>query len=173
MQPSLPPKPTGNGFFPLFTATVLKHVGIPVFLTGLSSAHTFSSGSPAPSYSAPASQHTTRTPSPHAGSTTYRDSNQQTRPLHLPHMRDPPPGALIVRGKPAHDLPARPDDAHLAVRAAQEQAVGAAAQGRDVAAGEEVGVGVGRGRDLCRFEEGEGSPLRLGRRGLAWMPGAG
>ena len=49
-QPSLPPKPTGNGFFPLFTATVLKHVGIPVFLTGLSSAHTFSSGSPAPSY---------------------------------------------------------------------------------------------------------------------------
>ena len=55
MQPSLPPKPTGNGFFPLFTATVLKHVGIPVFLTGLSSAHTFSNGSPAPSYTPPVS----------------------------------------------------------------------------------------------------------------------
>ncbi len=63
-------------------------------------------------------------------------------------MRDPPPGALIVRGKPAHDLPARPDDAHLAVGAAQEQAIGAAAQGRDVVAGEEVGVGVGGGRNL-------------------------
>jgi hypothetical protein len=35
---------TGNGFFPLLTATVLKHVGIPVFLTGLSSAQTFNTG---------------------------------------------------------------------------------------------------------------------------------
>lgn len=36
--------PTGNGFFPLLITTVLRHVGIPVFLTGLSSAHTFSTG---------------------------------------------------------------------------------------------------------------------------------
>ena len=36
--------PTGNGFFPLLITTVLRHVGIPVFLTGLSSAHTFNTG---------------------------------------------------------------------------------------------------------------------------------
>ena len=36
--------PTGNGFFPLLITTVLRHVGIPVFLTGLSSAHAFRTG---------------------------------------------------------------------------------------------------------------------------------
>lgn len=34
----------GNGFFPLLIANVLRQVGNPVFLTGLSKAQTFSTG---------------------------------------------------------------------------------------------------------------------------------
>ena len=69
----------------------------------------------------------------------------------------------IIRAKAANDLPARPDNAHGAVIAAEEQAVGAGAHGRDVAAALEdgarvVGVVGGEG-DLCCVKEVEGSPL--------------
>jgi hypothetical protein len=55
-------------------------------------------------------------------------------------VRDASPA--IVRAEAAHDLPAAgADDAHGAVIAAQEQAVGAGADGRDIVALED-GAGV-------------------------------
>jgi hypothetical protein len=69
---------------------------------------------------------------------------------------------VVIRGETAHDLPAGPDDAHGAVVAAEEQAVGAGAYGRDVVALEGgagvVLVVVGQ-LDLGCVKEVEGSPL--------------
>lgn len=124
-------------------------------------------------------------PTPSSTRLTYRDGNQQTRPLHLPHMRDcdcipavrslarrrrPGRGGFVRREAP-HHLPARPDDPHNPVISAEEQAVRAGADGRDLVGFEEGTKGgfgggtaslrvVGLGDlDLGCVEEVEGSPL--------------
>lgn len=108
----------------------------------------------------------------------------------------------VIRAEAANDSPAGADDAHDAVVAAEDQAVGAGADGRDLVALEEragaaagvgvvvfvggggVGGGCGRGRggvvgelDLRGVEEVEGPPLREGGTGglveLGWVGGVG
>ena len=95
-----------------------------------------------------------------------------------------PSVVLAIRAETAHDLPARADDAHDAVIAAEEKAVGAGADGRDVVALEE-GARAGGGfvasiiivvvgeLDLGCVEEVEGPPLAAGRRGGALVGGGG
>lgn len=98
---------------------------------------------------------------------TYRNSHQQCGALHLAHVRDghsglPARRRRFVRAEAAHDLPAGADDAHGSVIAAEEEAVGARADGRDVIALKEGAsaalVGVGD-LDLGCIEEVEGPPL--------------
>jgi len=143
---------TGNGFLPLCTWTVLRQVGMFVFLTSLSSAHTLSTGSvPSSSYSSMSICQSTSCLG------TYGNGDQQARALDLAHVGN---GAAIVGLKGAHNLPASADDAHVAVIAAEEEAIGAGADARDVVALEEaarVVVGEAHGADV---EEIEGLPLR-------------
>lgn len=128
--------PTGKGFFPLLIATVLRHVGSPVFLTGLSSAQTFRTGwcSPPPSYTHQNISHTGSTaPSTPLHEQTYRNCNQQARPVHLPHVRDAHPRRRtakssrrrrIIRAEAAHHLPAGSNNAHGTIVSAEEETVG-------------------------------------------------
>ncbi|QBZ60911.1 hypothetical protein PoMZ_07855 [Pyricularia oryzae] len=108
---------TGNCFFALLICTVLKQVGKPVFLTGLSSAQTFSTGS-------------------------LLRSSAIACPLNLSHVRNSLPRRLAIvivaiRPEAPHDLPAGADDTHMAVVAAEEEAVGAGTDARDLVALEE------------------------------------
>jgi hypothetical protein len=86
-------------------------------------------------------------------------------------MRDTPHTSMVViRREAAHDFPAGADDAHGAVVAAEEQAVRAGADGRDVVAlerGAGVVLVVVRQLDLGCVEEVEGSPLFCQGRELA------
>ena len=113
-----------------------------------------------------------------------RDTRRPRRtPTPTTASRHSPRSGGIIRAKAAHDSPAGPDDAHDAVIAAEDQAVGAGADGGDLVAFEEgagaaAGVGVvvvvGGGRvggggmgvvgelDLGCVEEVEGPPLGEG-----------
>lgn len=86
----------------------------------------------------------------------HRNRHQQARPLNLPHVRD----ARLVRLEPPDDLPPLAHDADVSIARAEEQAVGAGADARDVVALKELaGVVVGQ-RHLRDVEEVERLPLR-------------
>src|SRR4051812_2381436 len=106
---------TGNGLRPLLMLSVDWHVGSPVFLTGLSSAHTFNTGSFGTS-----SYTQISTPPQHISGrkAPYSNGDQQRRALDLLHVRD---GARVVRLERAHDLEGRRQDAHDAIGAAQKE----------------------------------------------------
>lgn len=88
----------------------------------------------------------------------YPNRNQQARPLDLAHVRD---ADALVRLEAADDPPAGPHDAHMAVGAAEEEAVGAGADAGDLVAVEEGARLVVVGElDLADVEEVEGFPLR-------------
>lgn len=88
----------------------------------------------------------------------YTNRNQQARPLDLAHVRD---ADALVRLEAADDPPAGPHDAHMAVGAAEEEAVGAGADAGDLVAVEEGARLVVVGElDLADVEEVEGFPLR-------------
>lgn len=87
----------------------------------------------------------------------YRHSNQQTRPLNLPHVRH---AAGLVRLEPPHHLPALAHNADDAILRPKKETVGAGADAGDVVALEELlGVLVREG-DLGDFEEVKRLPLR-------------
>lgn len=88
----------------------------------------------------------------------YPNSDQQARPLDLAHVRD---ADALVRLEAADDPPAWAHDAHMAVGAAEEEAVGAGADAGDLVAVEEGARLVVVGElDLADVEEVEGFPLR-------------
>lgn len=151
---------TGNCLRALLMLTVLRHVGMLVFLTSLSSAHTLSTGSvPISSYII--RQHVC---DPRSVASTHRDCDQQARALDLAHVRYPP---RVVRLEPLDHLPALAHDADHAILRTEEQAVGARAYARDVAALEELlCLLIGEG-DLGDFEEVKRLPLDTGVRGAA------
>jgi hypothetical protein len=136
--------------------TVLKQVGIFVFLANLSKAHTFNTGSLLKS-----SWHTVSTafgfhPDSGLNVSTYGNSDQQARPLDLAHMRD---GPGVMGLETPDNLPARADDADVAIVGAQKEAVGTRAHGRDlVALEEELRLVVGE-LNLRDIEEVESFPL--------------
>ena len=148
------PQLTGNCLLALLMLTVLRHVGMLVFLTSLSSAQTLRTGSllisscdPRQSISFPA-----------AGSgPTHRDGDQQAGSLHLAHVRNPT--ALVCLETP-HHLPVLAHNVDDAIARSEKQAVGARAHARYVVALEQLpGVLVGEG-DLGDFEEVKRLPLR-------------
>lgn len=88
----------------------------------------------------------------------YSNRDQQARPLDLAHVRD---ADILVCLEAADDPPAGAHDAHMAVRAAEEEAVGAGADAGDLVAVEEGARLVVFGElDLADIEEVEGFPLR-------------
>ena len=88
----------------------------------------------------------------------YPNRDKQARPLDLAHVRD---ADALVRLAAADDPPAGPHDAHMAVGAAEEEAVGAGADAGDLVAVEEGARLVVVGElDLADVEEVEGFPLR-------------
>lgn len=88
----------------------------------------------------------------------YPNRDQQARPLDLAHVRD---ADILVCLEAADDPPAGAHDAHMAVRAAEEEAVGAGADAGDLVAVEEGARLVVVGElDLDDIEEVEGFPLR-------------
>lgn len=95
----------------------------------------------------------------------YPNCDQQARPLDLAHVRD---ADILVCLEAADDPPAGADDAHMAVRAAEEEAVGAGADAGDLVAVEEGARLVVVGElDLADIEEVEGFPLRRRARGVS------
>lgn len=104
----------------------------------------------------------------------YPDCDQQARPLDLAHVRD---ADIVVSLEAADDAPAGADDAHVAVGAAEEEAIGAGADAGDLVAVEEGARLVVVGElDLADIEEVEGFPLRRRGAGSAswlqqWCPG--
>lgn len=88
----------------------------------------------------------------------YPNRYQQARPLDLAHVRD---ADALVRLEAADDPPAWAHDAHMAVGAAEEEAVGAGADAGYLVAVEEGARLVVVGElDLADVEEVEGFPLR-------------
>lgn len=88
----------------------------------------------------------------------YPNRNQQACPLDLAHVRD---ADALVRLEAADDPPAGAHDADMAVRTAEEEAVGAGADAGDLVAVEEGARLVVVGElDLADVEEVEGFPLR-------------
>lgn len=88
----------------------------------------------------------------------YPNCDQQARPLDLAHVRD---ADILVCLEAADDPPAGAHDAHMAVRAAEKEAVGAGADAGDLVAVEEGARLVVFGElDLADIEEVEGFPLR-------------
>jgi hypothetical protein len=131
---------------------VLKQVGIFVFLTSLSSAHTFKTGSLLMSsyYNQQPKDTENITPS------TYRDRHQYTRPLHLSHMGN---RTSIVRLELANHLPALPNNANPSIMRSKEEAIGTGADAGDLVAFKELlGLFLEEG-DLGDFEEVKRLPL--------------
>jgi hypothetical protein len=94
------------------------------------------------------------------GAQVLGDSDEQARAFNLSHVGD----CSIVGLEAPHDLPAGPDDAHVAVIAAEEEAVGAGADlGDFVALKQEARFVVGHA-DLRDVEEVEFPPLRTRQR---------
>lgn len=95
----------------------------------------------------------------------YPNRDQQARPLDLAHVRD---ADILVCLEAADDPPAGAHDAHMAVRAAEEEAVGAGADAGDFVAVEKGARLVVFGElDLADVEEVEGFPLRATREGVS------
>lgn len=134
--------------------TVLRHVGMLVFLTSLSSAQTLRTGSLL--ISSCASRQIIYF-STAGGGQTHRDRDQQARPLDLAHVRDP---AALVRLEAPHHLPALPHNVDDPIARSKEQAVGTRAHARYVVALEELPSVIVGGGDLGDFEEVKRLPLR-------------
>ena len=93
---------------------------------------------------------------------TYPNCYQQARPLDLAHVRD---ADTLMSLEAADDAPARAHDAHMAVRTAKEEAVGAGADAGYLVAVEEGARLVVVGElDLADVEEVKGFPLRRRRK---------
>jgi hypothetical protein len=106
---------------------VLKHVGSPVFLTGLSRAQALRTGSLLKSSYEPVSAY--RFPISIFSKDlvlAYRDCYQQAGAFDLFHVGN---AAGLVSVETPQDLPGGTDDADIAVVAADEQAVGTGAHG--------------------------------------------
>lgn len=131
---------------------------MPVFLTGLSRAQTFSTGSPLrSSYRTRYVRCLISRNTVICGLISYCDCDQQARPLHLAHVRD---ANILVRLEAADDPPAGAYDAHMAIDAAEEEAVGAGEDAGYLVAFEEGARFVVIGElDLADIEEVEGFPL--------------
>lgn len=143
---------TGNCFFPLCTLSVLKQVGSPVFLAGLSRAQTFKTGSLLRS-SCCLSAFVNRYISV---GFTYGNSDQKTRAFNLAHVCYL--ARLVSQEAPDH-LPGRPDDAYVAIEAAEEETVGAGADAGYLVVLEEGPRLVVAQFDLAHFKEVECFPL--------------
>ena len=150
---------TGNCLFALPMLTVLRHVGMLVFFTSLSSAQAFSTGSALISSCSSVSpcvlnaSVTSRSGTP---SQTHSDSDQHACPLDLSHVRD---RAGLVRLKAPRHFPTLPDNGDPAIVGSEKQAIGTSAQARDLVALDELPrLFVGEG-DLSRVEEVERLPL--------------
>lgn len=109
---------TGNCCFPLLIAKVVRQVGILVFFTSLSSAHSLSTGGLLRSSCSKCQQHRRKKPE---GGSSYGNRHQQTRPLDLAHMGN---GSDIMSQEAPDDLPVRIDDADVAIVGAEEEAFG-------------------------------------------------
>lgn len=95
----------------------------------------------------------------------YPNCDQQARSLDLAHVRD---ADILVCLEAADDPPAGAHDAHMAVRAAEEEAVGAGADAGDLVAVEEGARLVVVGElNLADIEEVEGFPLRRRASGIS------
>lgn len=153
---------TGNCRRLLLIDTVLKHVGILVFLTSLSSAHTFNTGSLLISSCNPISAFLELPPRPQVVPLapriqTHRNRQQQTCPLDLPHMRNAP---RLVGLEALYDLPCLAYDAHISIKGPDKEAVGARAHARDLVALKELSGFIVGEVDLGDVEEVKRLPLR-------------
>ena len=149
---------TGNCRRLLLIDTVLKHVGILVFLTSLSSAHTFNTGSLLMSSCTSISIYPPKLKAVFLAQPiqTHRNRQQQTRSLNLAHMRDAP---RLVGLEALYDLPCLAYDAHISIKRSDKKAVGARAHARDLVAFEELSCFIVGEVDLGDIEEVKRLPL--------------
>jgi hypothetical protein len=138
--------------------TVLKHVGMPVFLTSLSSAQTFKIGSLVES---PILGGSCLVLDPSISCSrvrvqTYGDSDEQRGAVDLAHVCD---GTGLVSLESAHHLPARADDADVSISATEKEVFRPGADARYSITLEESARLVVRDLDLGSFEEVKRPPL--------------
>lgn len=146
-------------------ARVLRQVGIFVFLTSLSSAHAFSTGSLLISSCAISALHfQCKEPESHPAQplwlacvvNTHGHRHQEACSLDLPHMRD---SASFMSLELLNRLPALPNDADESIARPKKQAVGARANARYLVVLKKLPSFLVRQRHRGDIEEVERLPL--------------